>query len=111
MKHVDRGDAPGKDCGDCMHYIAPENAHDAATCRIVDGPINPHGHCLAFTAKARPAPWEPPQAPGASSASILASRACNCARSALFNGANDFASTRSDTARPASSTASPSGVR
>jgi hypothetical protein len=37
-----------------------------------------------------------------SSASILASRACNCARSAAVNGANDFASTRSDTAWPAS---------
>jgi hypothetical protein len=56
VKYVDKGDAPGKDCDDCMHYIAPANAHDAATCRIVDGPINPRGHCLAFTPKARPAP-------------------------------------------------------
>ncbi len=56
VKYVDKGDAPGKDCDDCMHFIAPANAHEAATCRIVDGPINPHGHCIAFTPKAKSAP-------------------------------------------------------
>ncbi len=56
VKYVDQGDAPGKDCDDCMHFIAPANAREAATSRIVEGPINPHGHCLAFTPKAKPAP-------------------------------------------------------
>ncbi len=56
VKYVDKGDAPGKDCDDCMHFIAPANAREAATCRIVEGPINPHGHCLAFTPRAKPAP-------------------------------------------------------
>ena len=56
VKYVDKGDAPGKDCDDCMHYIAPANSREAATCRIVEGPINPHGHCLAFTPKAKTAP-------------------------------------------------------
>jgi hypothetical protein len=51
VKYVDKGDVPGKDCDDCMHYIAPASAHEPATCRIVDGPISPHGHCLAFTPK------------------------------------------------------------
>jgi hypothetical protein len=51
VKYVDKGDAPGKDCDDCMHYIAPASAREAATCRIVEGPISPHGHCLAFTPK------------------------------------------------------------
>ena len=50
------GDAPGKDCDDCMHYIAPATARDPATCRIVDGAISPHGHCIAFTPKPKPAP-------------------------------------------------------
>ena len=56
VKYVDKGDVPGKDCDDCMHFIAPANAREAATCRIVEGPINPHGHCLAFTPRAKPAP-------------------------------------------------------
>jgi len=51
VKYVDRNDAPGKDCDDCMHYIAPASARDPATCRIVDGTISPHGHCIAFTPK------------------------------------------------------------
>ena len=56
VKYVDKGDAPGKDCDDCMHYLAPASARDPATCKIVDGPISPHGHCIAFTPKAKPAP-------------------------------------------------------
>ncbi len=56
VKYVDQGDVPGKDCDDCMHYIAPASVHDPATCRIVDGAISPHGHCIAFTPKPKPAP-------------------------------------------------------
>ena len=56
VKYVDKGDAPGKDCDDCMHYLAPANAREPAACKIVDGPISPHGHCIAFTPKAKPAP-------------------------------------------------------
>ena len=51
VKYVDRNDAPVKDCDDCMHYIAPATPRDAATCRLVDGAISPHGHCIAFTPK------------------------------------------------------------
>ena len=51
VKYVDKGDAPGKDCDDCMHYIAPARAGEAASCRLVEGPISPHGHCVAFTPK------------------------------------------------------------
>ena len=56
VKYVDKSDTPGKDCDDCMHYLAPANAREPAACKIVDGPISPHGHCIAFTPKARPAP-------------------------------------------------------
>ncbi len=51
VKYVDRGDTPGKDCDDCLHYLAPAKPGEPATCRIVEGPISPHGHCLAFTPK------------------------------------------------------------
>ncbi len=51
VKYVDRGDVPGKDCDDCLQYIAPARAQDPASCRIVEGAISPHGHCIAFTPK------------------------------------------------------------
>ena len=53
VKYVDKSDAPGRDCDDCMHFIAPANAHEPATCRVIEGAINPHGHCLAFTPKSK----------------------------------------------------------
>ena len=49
VKYVDKGDVPGKDCDDCVQFIAPARPKDPASCRIVDGPISPHGHCIAFT--------------------------------------------------------------
>jgi len=49
VKYVDQGDVPGKDCDDCMHYIAPAAAGSPASCRLVEGAISPHGHCIAFT--------------------------------------------------------------
>lgn len=54
VKYVDRGDVAGKDCDDCMHYLAPAKPHEPAGCRIVEGPISPHGHCIAFTPKPNP---------------------------------------------------------
>jgi|1186.fasta_scaffold1139857_2 hypothetical protein len=38
----------GKDCDDCMHYVRGANGAPS-TCKVVDGPISPHGYCLAFT--------------------------------------------------------------
>ena len=55
VKYVDQGDVPGKDCDDCLQYIAPASAKAAPTCRIVDGPISPHGHCVAFTPRPKSA--------------------------------------------------------
>jgi len=49
VKYVDKGDVPGKDCDDCMHYIAPAKADGPAACRLVEGLISPHGRCVAFT--------------------------------------------------------------
>ncbi len=55
VKYVDKGDVPGRDCDDCLQYIPPASATASATCRIVDGPISPHGHCVAFTPKPKSA--------------------------------------------------------
>ena len=41
----------GKDCDDCIQFVPGASAQAPATCKIVDGPISPHGYCLAFTPK------------------------------------------------------------
>ena len=53
VKYTDNGNLPGKDCDDCQQYLPPATAGDAAGCRIVEGAISPHGHCIAFTPRAK----------------------------------------------------------
>ena len=52
VSYVDVGNVPGKDCDDCTQFVPGADANAVGTCRIVDGPISPHGHCIAFTPKA-----------------------------------------------------------
>lgn len=54
VKYADVGNAPGKDCDDCSQFIAGKTALEPGTCKIVDGSISPHGHCIAFTPKPKP---------------------------------------------------------
>jgi hypothetical protein len=49
VQYQDVGNSPGKDCDDCMHFIAGKDPKAMGTCKIVEGDIAPHGHCLAFT--------------------------------------------------------------
>ena len=51
VQYVDAGTVEGKDCDDCSQFVAGKTAKDPATCKIVEGEINPHGHCIAFTPK------------------------------------------------------------
>ena len=51
VSYVDVGTVPGKDCDDCLQFVPGADAKAVGTCRIVDGPISPHGHCIAFTPK------------------------------------------------------------
>jgi hypothetical protein len=39
----------GKDCDDCMHFVS--GAKGESSCKVVEGPVSPHGYCLAFTPK------------------------------------------------------------
>ncbi len=50
VNYEDVAKDPGKDCDDCIHFIAGKNAKAAGTCKVVEGAINPHGHCIAFAA-------------------------------------------------------------
>ena len=53
VKYTDVGTVPGKDCDDCSQFEPGPSAGAAGSCRIVDGAISPHGHCIAFTPKAK----------------------------------------------------------
>ena len=41
----------GKDCDDCMHFVAGTTPKAMGTCKVVEGPVSPHGYCSAFTPK------------------------------------------------------------
>ncbi len=47
VQYTDAGKMPGKDCDDCMQFVPGS----PASCKIVEGPIDPHGHCIAFPPK------------------------------------------------------------
>jgi hypothetical protein len=51
VQYTDTGNIPGKDCDDCSLFVSGKSAKDPGTCKIVEGDISPHGHCLAFTPK------------------------------------------------------------
>ena len=54
VKYTDTGNVEGKDCDDCSQFVPGPASDGPGTCRIVDGPIAPHGHCIAFTPKRKP---------------------------------------------------------
>jgi hypothetical protein len=51
VQYEDVAKSAGKDCDDCMHFIPGKTAEASGTCEIVEGEINPHGHCIRFTMK------------------------------------------------------------
>ena len=53
VQYVDAGKDKGKDCDDCVQFLPGNTEKDNGTCKIVEGTINPHGHCIAFTPKPR----------------------------------------------------------
>ena len=53
VQYEDRAKQEGKDCDDCIQFIPGKTATAVGTCKIVEGDINPHGHCIAFTPKPR----------------------------------------------------------
>jgi hypothetical protein len=41
----------GKECIECSQFIAGASARELGSCKIVDGAIDPRGHCIAFSPK------------------------------------------------------------
>ena len=54
VQYVDAGTDEGKDCDDCIQFVPGKTATAMGSCRIVEGAISPHGHCIAFTPKPKP---------------------------------------------------------
>jgi hypothetical protein len=51
VQYEDVGKQKGADCDDCVQFIPGRTANAFGTCKIVEGEISPHGHCIAFTPK------------------------------------------------------------
>ena len=51
VQYEDVAKNAGQDCDDCIHFIPGKTSKASGTCKIVEGAINPHGHCVAFTMK------------------------------------------------------------
>jgi hypothetical protein len=50
VQHRDRPNG-GKDCDDCIQFVAGPTPKAAGSCKVVAGAISPHGYCIAFTPK------------------------------------------------------------
>ena len=51
VQYVDVAKGEGADCDDCVQFIPGKTEKALGTCKLVEGKINPHGHCNAFTRK------------------------------------------------------------
>ena len=51
VQYEDVGKQKGADCDDCVQFIPGRTADALGTCKIVEGEISPHGHCVAFAPK------------------------------------------------------------
>jgi len=51
VQYADTSNDAGKDCDDCSQFVPGQSIKGYGTCKIVEGDISPHGHCLAFTPK------------------------------------------------------------
>src|SRR3984893_5920333 len=53
VQYVDAEKEEAKHCDDCLQVTPGKSPTSPGTCKIVQGEINPHGHCIAFTPKPR----------------------------------------------------------
>jgi hypothetical protein len=51
VQYVAIGNVPHMDCDDCIQFVPGKTAKDKGLCKIVEGEIDPHGHCVAFSPK------------------------------------------------------------
>jgi hypothetical protein len=51
VKYVAVSAVAGKQCIACSQFIAGASARELGSCKIIDGAIDPRGHCIAFSPK------------------------------------------------------------
>jgi hypothetical protein len=49
--HYQEQPREGKKCSDCAAYVASPGSNAPGACKIVDGPVNPNGWCMAYSAR------------------------------------------------------------
>ncbi len=50
LKYVDQSPDAAKHCEDCVQYTQPQES-GCGGCKVLAGPIQPHGTCVAFSKK------------------------------------------------------------
>jgi len=50
MKYQDKPNN-GQQCDTCVQFVPGANAKANGTCKVVEGPINPKGWCIAYVKK------------------------------------------------------------
>lgn len=53
VHYQDASKLKDQDCDDCIHFMPGKSEKAPGTCKLVEGAINPHGHCDLFTAKSK----------------------------------------------------------
>ena len=51
LKYTDRTPYPEKMCRGCQQFLPAKEGSICGGCKVVKGPIHPHGYCTAFLAK------------------------------------------------------------
>jgi hypothetical protein len=54
VKYVAVSAVAGKACIECSQFTAGATARELGSCTIVEGEIDPRGHCIAFSPKPKP---------------------------------------------------------
>jgi hypothetical protein len=49
VQYTETSSAPHMDCDDCIQFVPGASPKSTGLCKIVEGEISPHGHCVAFS--------------------------------------------------------------
>lgn len=51
LQYVEKSVVEGKNCSNCLQYIAPTAGKKCGGCKLFTGPVQPQGYCLSWAAK------------------------------------------------------------
>ena len=51
LQYVEKSVTEGKQCNNCLQYVAPEGGKACGGCKLFTGPVQPSGYCLSWAAK------------------------------------------------------------